>query len=99
MPFKKMRLLLVIASSQLSDKQSQSQLAVQASRNTDVDIDQRTNELTQIASSISELAELFRDLGNMVVEQGTVLDSVEYNVQQTAAHAKGAVEELNVATR
>jgi syntaxin 16 len=72
---------------------------VQASRNTNVDIDQRTNELTQIASSISELAELFRDLGNMVVEQGTVLDSVEYNVQQTAAHAKGAVEELNVATR
>lgn len=99
MPFKKMRLLLAIASFQLSDKQSQSQLAVQASRNTDVDIDQRTNELTQIASSISELAELFRDLGNMVVEQGTVLDSVEYNVQQTAAHAKGAVEELNVATR
>lgn len=72
---------------------------MQASRNTNVDIDQRTNELTQIASSISELAELFRDLGNMVVEQGTVLDSVEYNVQQTAAHAKGAVEELNVATR
>lgn len=83
----------------LDNYKSQSQLAVQASRSTGIDIDQRTNELTQIASSISELAELFRDLGNMVVEQGTVLDSVEYNVQQTAAHAKGAVEELVVATK
>ncbi|WVQ84774.1 hypothetical protein IAT38_006931 [Cryptococcus sp. DSM 104549] len=75
--------------------QSQSQGAVAV----DIDIQSRTNEITQIASSISELAELFRDLGNMIVEQGTVLDSVEYNVQQTARELDGAVEELKVARR
>ena len=64
-----------------------------------MDLDQRTNEITQIASSISELADLFRDLGNLVVEQGTVLDSVEYNVQMTARELKGAEEELVVAQR
>lgn len=65
----------------------------------DLDVSTRTAEITQIAQSIGELAELFRDLGNMVVEQGTVLDSVEYNVGVTAREMKGAVEELRVAQR
>ncbi|KAK4684161.1 syntaxin 16, partial [Tremellales sp. Uapishka_1] len=65
----------------------------------DLSITQRTNEITQIASSISELADLFRDLGNMIVEQGTVLDSVEYNVNTTARELDGAVEELKVAQK
>jgi syntaxin 16 len=36
-------------------------------------------------------------MSNLVVEQGTVLDSVEYNVEMTARELKGAVEELKVA--
>ena len=64
-----------------------------------MNLEERTKEITQIASSISELADLFRDLGNLVVEQGTVLDSVEYNVQTTARELKGAVEELKIAQR
>jgi syntaxin 16 len=66
---------------------------------TSINIDQRTNEITQIASSISELADLFRDLGGMIVEQGTVLDSVEYNVQNVARDLRGAEEELKVAQK
>lgn len=62
-------------------------------------IRQRDHELTEIAKSISELADLFRDIGNLVVEQGTVLDCVEYNVTETAREVKGAVEELKVATK
>ena len=65
----------------------------------DLNIEQRSNEITQIATSISELADLFRDLGGMIVEQGTVLDSVEYNVQTTARELVGAVEELKVAQK
>ena len=79
--------------------QSKSQLQSQSQEipNIDLNLEQRTNEIAQIASSISELAELFRDLGSMVVEQGTVLDSVEYNVQVTATELKDAVKELKVA--
>ncbi|KAL7419442.1 t-SNARE affecting a late Golgi compartment protein 2 [Cryptotrichosporon argae] len=65
----------------------------------DVDLARRTAEISQIASSIAELAELFRDLGNMVVEQGTVLDSVEWNIAATAREMEGAVAELKVAQR
>ncbi|WWC92642.1 uncharacterized protein L201_007601 [Kwoniella dendrophila CBS 6074] len=82
------------ASQNQLQSQSQSTSAID-----NIDIQQRTNEITQIASSISELADLFRDLGNLVVEQGTVLDSVEYNVQTTARELKGAEEELKVAQR
>lgn len=76
--------------------QTQSQSQVQPVH---LDIETRTKEITQIASSISELAELFRDLGGMVVEQGTVLDSVEYNVGVTAREMEGAVKDLKVAQR
>jgi len=33
----------------------------------------------------------------MVIDQGTILDSVEYNVEQTAVEVKEAVKELEVA--
>jgi hypothetical protein len=78
--------------------QSQNQLQSQSltpGRN----ISQRTTEITQIATSITELADLFRDLSTLVVEQGTILDSVEYNVQTTARELKAGVEELKIAQR
>ncbi|GMK53495.1 hypothetical protein CspeluHIS016_0100810 [Cutaneotrichosporon spelunceum] len=78
---------------------SRTQLQSQTQSGVALDIEQRTHEITQIASSISELADLFRDLGNLVVEQGTVLDSVEYNVQQTAKQMEDAVHELHIAQR
>jgi len=35
----------------------------------------------------------------MVIDQGTLLDSVEYNVEQTAVQVSQAVKELDVATK
>ncbi|KAF9452407.1 t-SNARE [Macrolepiota fuliginosa MF-IS2] len=57
----------------------------------------RDRELSEIAKSISQLAELFKDLSVLVIDQGTLLDSVEYNIEQTAIRMEEAVEELNVA--
>ncbi|KAI9442233.1 t-SNARE [Lactarius indigo] len=59
----------------------------------------RDRELTEIAKSIATLAELFKDLSSLVIDQGTLLDSVEYNIEQTAVHMSGAVKELEIATR
>ncbi|TYJ53848.1 hypothetical protein B9479_005535 [Cryptococcus floricola] len=82
---------------QASQSQLQSQSKSQAAIS--IDIDQRSSEISQIASSISELAELFRDLGNMVVEQGTILDSVEYNVLQANQQITEGLGELKVAQK
>ena len=64
-----------------------------------MDLRRRDRELTEIAKSISQLAELFRELSALVIDQGTLLDSVEYNIEQTAVHMEDAVRELNTATR
>jgi syntaxin 16 len=63
------------------------------------DISQRTHEITEIARSIAQLAELFKDLSSLVIDQGTILDSVEYNIEQTTVHVQEAAKELQVATR
>lgn len=79
---------------------SQSQSQLQANHSSlDATIRQRDAELTSIARSIGELAQLFQDLGDMVVEQGTMLDSVEYNLEVVAREMTGAVEELETATK
>jgi len=63
------------------------------------DLRARDRELTEIAKSIATLAELFKDLSSLVIDQGTLLDSVEYNIEQTAVHMNEAVKELEIATR
>ena len=65
----------------------------------DPDLRRRDRELMDIAKSIESLAELFKDLSVLVIDQGTLLDSVEYNIEQTATHVQEAVRELNVAMR
>ena len=64
-----------------------------------MDLRQRDRELTEIAKSIAQLAELFKDLSALVIDQGTLLDSVEYNIEQTAVQMSEAVKELNLATQ
>jgi syntaxin 16 len=59
----------------------------------------RDRELTEIAKSIATLAELFKDLSVLVIDQGTLLDSVEYNIERTAVDLEESVKELKVATK
>lgn len=63
------------------------------------DLQARDHELIEIAKSISDLAELFKDLSGLVIDQGTLLDSVEYNIEQTSVQVADAVKELDMATR
>lgn len=65
----------------------------------DMDLHRRDRELNEIGKSIAQLAELFKDLSALVIDQGTLLDSVEYNIEQTAVQVEEAVKELNVATQ
>ncbi|KAI1371514.1 t-SNARE [Hypoxylon crocopeplum] len=58
---------------------------------------QREREIEDIAQGIIELSDLFRDLQNMVIDQGTMLDRIDYNVECMAADVKGADRELVVA--
>ena len=79
--------------------QSRSQALAHEVMTPDQDLRSRDRELTEIAKSIAQLAELFKDLSAMVIDQGTLLDSVEYNIEQTAVQMSDAVKELDMATQ
>lgn len=83
---------------------SYSQSALQATthqkmlQSNDTAIAQREKEIEDIAQGIIELSDLFRDLQNMVIDQGTMLDRIDYNVERMTTDLKGAEKELVVAS-
>jgi len=78
--------------SALQQKQHQSLL-----HSNDVVIAQREREIESIAQGIIELSDMFRDLQTMVIDQGTMLDRIDYNVERMNTDVKGAEKELIIA--
>ena len=68
-------------------------------RSNDAAIAQREREINDIAKGIIELADIFKDLQAMVIDQGTMLDRIDYNVERMAVDVKGAEKELVVVCR
>lgn len=62
----------------------------------DAVIEQREQEINDIAKGIIELADIFKDLQTMVIDQGTMLDRIDYNVERMAVDVKEAEKELTV---
>ena len=77
----------------------QSQMELQQTSSSSNAVDQRVNEITGIAQSIAELADLFKDLSVLVIDQGTLLDRVDYNIEKMAVDVEAAAEELTIATQ
>ena len=60
-----------------------------------VNLRERDKEIQKIAESIGELATIFRELAVLVIEQGTILDRIDYNMDMVVDTTKHAVEELH----
>jgi syntaxin 16 len=58
------------------------------------EISKREKEINQITKSINSLAEVFKDIQTMVIDQGTILDRIDYNVETTVVNLQQANQEL-----
>lgn len=77
--------------SDLSPEQQQELVQLEA------DSAARMAEIVKVASSINELASLFKELNVLVIEQGTVLDRIDYNVENTVQYVNSGVVHLEKA--
>ncbi|KER29954.1 hypothetical protein T265_03540 [Opisthorchis viverrini] len=58
---------------------------------------QREHEINQIVRSIYELNEIFRDVAQLVVDQGTLVDRIDYNVENTQIRVEQGLQQLSKA--
>ncbi|KAK3086180.1 hypothetical protein FSP39_014798 [Pinctada imbricata] len=59
----------------------------------------REKEIAQIVRSIQDLNEIFRDLSQMVVDQGTILDRIDYNVENASVQVEKGLQQLQKAEK
>lgn len=64
----------------------------------DVMITQREREIEDIAKSIIDLSNIFQEIQTMVIDQGSMLDRIDYNVERMNTDVKEAAKELKVAS-
>lgn len=64
----------------------------------DDQISQREKDVIRIAKSIQELAEIFNDLNMLVIDQGTILDRIDYNIEQADVNVGEGLKEIREAS-
>lgn len=79
-----------------NNKMTQQQLLYLEEENTKF-VQQREQEVNNIVKSIVDLNDIFKDLSQMVAEQGTVLDRIDYNVEQTQSQVYEGFKQLQKA--
>jgi len=65
----------------------------------EVNASQRSEEICQIASSISELHTIFKELAVLVIDQGSILDRIDYNIEAVVTQSKEANKQLQKAEK
>ncbi|ORY77913.1 t-SNARE [Neocallimastix californiae] len=79
--------------------QSTNQLQLMEENSTDQIISTREKEINEISKSINELLGIFRELQTMVIDQGTILDRIDYNIEQVDTNMENATVQLTKATK
>jgi len=60
---------------------------------------EREKEVLKISKSILDLNTMFKDIASLILDQGTILDRIDYNVEQSAIRVKSAAQNVESAER
>ncbi|PIA53574.1 hypothetical protein AQUCO_00900271v1 [Aquilegia coerulea] len=60
---------------------------------------EREKEINQVVESVNELAQIMKDLSVLVIDQGTIVDRIDYNIQNVAASVEQGFKQLQKAER
>ncbi|XP_055845998.1 syntaxin-16 [Episyrphus balteatus] len=78
----------------VANRMTQQQLLLFEEENSKL-AEHREQEVSKIVKSIFDLNDIFKDLSHMVQEQGTVLDRIDYNVEQTQTRVSEGLKQLH----
>lgn len=60
---------------------------------------EREKEIQQVVESVNELAQIMKDLSVLVIDQGTIVDRIDYNIQNVAVAVDEGLKQLQKAER
>ena len=63
----------------------------------EAEAEMRSQEINKIAKSVADLNRVFKELATLVIEQGTLLDRIDYNVENVQDNTKQATVQLQQA--
>ncbi|KAA8549117.1 hypothetical protein F0562_000801 [Nyssa sinensis] len=55
---------------------------------------EREREIRQVLESVNELAQIMKDLSVLVIDQGTIVDRIDYNIQNVAVSVEDGFKQL-----
>lgn len=58
----------------------------------------RDEEITKLARSVLEVSTIFREMQSLIIDQGTIVDRIDYNLENTHIELKETNKELDKAT-
>ncbi len=62
-------------------------------------IEERHSEIKDIHEKISCIHEIYKELGNLVTQQGEEIDTIERNTEKTSERTKAGLEEIKKAEK
>uniref|UniRef100_A0A0G4I3Z7 t-SNARE coiled-coil homology domain-containing protein n=1 Tax=Chromera velia CCMP2878 TaxID=1169474 RepID=A0A0G4I3Z7_9ALVE len=60
----------------------------------ETEVDTRNEEISRIAKSVQELAEIFKEVAVLVIDQGTILDRIDYNIEEAVTQTEQAAVQI-----
>nr|KAG5712189.1 hypothetical protein BaRGS_014539 [Batillaria attramentaria] len=59
----------------------------------------REQEIAKIVRSIQDLNDIFKDVASMIVDQGTILDRIDYNIEHATVQVDKGLQQLQKAEK